>query len=258
LPISGTYTIYISPDANSSGTVSLQVLTYANASASVNGAAVSATIPTTTPGQIIAATFSGTAGQSIYINGTGGNFGTTLTLYDPTGDQIATGNTFALDSGSTTTWISPTNLSTTGTYTLYITPDPDATGNVTFQIISSYINASTGVNGIPTVLNIPSSTPGKIMAIMFSSNAGSSVSMLGITGFVGGTLAMYDPDGIQVATGIAIPYFTCSDDGLPGTCPQILIAPVTIPLTGTYTLYIVPGATQNGTADIQVLSYGAV
>jgi hypothetical protein len=94
-----------------------------------------------------------------------------------------------------------------GTYTLYITPDAGATGTVSLQVLGSNITTSTVVNGLPTELTIPSSAPGKRMAITLSTSAGTAVSLLGITGAVGGDLALYDPDGVLVATGTAIPLY---------------------------------------------------
>ena len=256
LPYTGTYTIEISPDANATGSVSLQVLTTATASATVGGAAVSATIPAASPGERLAVTFAGTVGQTVYVNGTAGGYNATITVLDPHGMQVASGQHLSYLSGTAEQWIAPVNLPYTGTYTIEINPDANATGSVSLQVIGSFVTASAGVNGLPAALDIPSSTPGKIMAITFSGTAGSAISVLGITGPVGGSLAMYDPDGAQTATGTAIPDYPCPGDEVPGTCPQVLIAPVTIPLTGTYTIYFTPAASDVGPVTVSVTSVG--
>jgi nitrous oxide reductase accessory protein NosL len=252
LSATGTYTLYVTPAAGGTGTVSLQVLTDATMTATIDGAAVSSTITSALPGRRIAATFSGTAGQRVYVNGSSGTFNSSVTLVDPKGVQIASGSSLSTDLGLRASWISPTNLSATGTYTLYFTPSAGATGTITFQVIGSFVTASTGVNGLPTSVTIPSSTPGKIMAITFSGSAGSAVSMLGITGAIGGTLAVYDPDGLKIASGIAVPLYPCPDEEPPGTCPQVLVAPVTLPITGTYTVYFTPAAVNTGSVSVWV------
>ena len=238
LSTTGTYTLSLVPDAGATGPVKVQVLGSAIAlTPTVDGAAVSGTIPAATPGKRITATFSATAGQAIYINGSTTGFTPWMKLYDPAGVQIASGNGVTSFPGTPQTWIRPTNAPTTGTYTLVINPDATATGDFSLQVFGSYVTGSATVNGAPTALLVPPSAPGKIMAITFSGTAGSVVGMEGITGTVGGVLAMDDPDGAQIASGVAIPLNQCPEDEAPGTCPQVLIVPVTLPLTGTYTVY---------------------
>jgi subtilisin family serine protease len=238
LGTTGTYTLSLVPDAGATGPVKVQVLGSAIAlTPTVDGAAVSGTIPAATPGKRITATFSATAGQAIYINGSTTGFTPWMKLYDPAGVQIASGNGVTSFPGTPQTWIRPTNAPTTGTYTLVINPDATATGDFSLQVFGSYVTGGATVNGAPTALLVPPSAPGKIMAITFSGTAGSVVGMEGITGTVGGVLAMDDPDGAQIASGVAIPLNQCPEDEAPGTCPQVLIVPVTLPLTGTYTVY---------------------
>ncbi len=243
LPTTGTYTLILTPDADGTGTISFNVMADAvDVTATADGPSVSATIPSTTPGRLVQATFSGTAGQAVYVNGVNSDFGVMTQLLDPTGQQIATGVGGSIPAITASTWLTPVTLPSTGTYTLVITPDAGSSGTISFQILGSYVAGSTSVNGVPVDLTIPSSAPGKIMKLTFSATAGTSLSVVGITFDIGGDLTLLDPDGVRIATGVALPLIPCPGDADPGTCPQVLIAPVTGQVTGQYTLIFTPYA----------------
>ncbi|BAJ33254.1 MULTISPECIES: hypothetical protein [Kitasatospora] len=242
----GTYTLVVTPDAGAVGDLRFQVLDELTATATIDGAPLSLTVPADQAGRRIAVTFDGTAGDSLYVNGSTAGFGARVELYDRQGQRIATGTADAIALGLPTRWLTPTNLNATGRYTLLITPSADAVGPVGIQLYGSTINAGLGVDGLPIQLDIPVTTPGKAMRLGFTATAGSAVSLLGITGATGGTLTLYDPHGVRTAVGVAVPYNACPEDEAPGTCPQVLIAPTLLPVSGDYQIEFSPFAYSAG------------
>ncbi|OLE28124.1 MAG: hypothetical protein AUG49_03365, partial [Catenulispora sp. 13_1_20CM_3_70_7] len=231
LPRTGTYSIHIVPAAGATGSVSVQVLTFATATATVNGPVVSSTVTSALPGRRVAATFAGTAGQTISVNGTGIASASTITLYDPKGTQIASASSFASDAGAVKQWIRATNLSATGTYSLYITPTPGATGTFSLQVLGDTALSAT-VNGPAVSSTITSALPGRRVVATFAGTAGQTVLVNGTSGAFNSSLSLYDPKGAQIGSGNSYG----SDSG----AVKSWITPVNLSATGTYTLYFTP------------------
>jgi YD repeat-containing protein len=133
LATTGTYTVWVQHINTNVGSETLQLYNVpadVTTSASIGGAAVP--ISTTVPGQNAYVTFSGTSGHSVTVNLTNGTYasgGCNISLKDPSGAPVW-GNVCY---GATNT-IGPTTLGSTGTYTLFIDPQRDATGGVTVQL----------------------------------------------------------------------------------------------------------------------------
>jgi large repetitive protein len=134
LPSSGTYTIYIDPQSNATGSLTLTLYDVpSDVSGPIvpGGAAVSST--TTVAGQNARYTFSGTAGQrvSLAISGVSltpsGSF-EIVSLLSPSGGTLG-GSGIVTSTG----WIDATSLPISGTYTVLVDPVGAATGisNVT-------------------------------------------------------------------------------------------------------------------------------
>ena len=124
----GTYTLYLVPQSGS-GTFHIQALSnYVTGSMTVDGAALTLTIPSTASGQRVAVSFTATAGQAVYFNLTHGAntqsaFGATPSLTGPNG-PIPLPITGAALYGSTNLE-PPIGLTRTGTYTLYLNTPAD-------------------------------------------------------------------------------------------------------------------------------------
>jgi len=131
LPLTGTYTIILTPVDPSTGsiTVTLYNVTNVTGTITIGGPAVNVTLGT--PGQIADLTFSGTAAQKIKVTGTSDTVCATVSILNPKGAAVVSevecpaGN---FNFGHT--------LLTTGTYTLSIVPSGASTGSMTVQITS--------------------------------------------------------------------------------------------------------------------------
>lgn len=241
LPLTGTYTVYVDPDPGSSGSVSLQVMTPGTVTATVNAPAVTATIPAATPGQEIEATFTGTAGTSIYINGTN-DMDLTVVLDDPTGGEISQGDGFISASDTAATWVPPVSLPFSGTYTLWITPwSAGASGTVGFQVLAGIVSVTAIAGGPAVTATVSPVQPGTLIEATFAGVAGQTAYVNETTSDFDATFTLQDPTGTQIASGQA-----------QAAVPWTVIQPVNLAFTGTYTIWITPAAAATGTIGFQV------
>ena len=147
----------------------------------VDGAALTLTIPSTASGQRVAVSFTATAGQAVYFNLTHGAntqsaFGATPSLTGPNG-PIPLPITGAALYGSTNLE-PPIGLTRTGTYTLYLNTPADGYGALTLQAFSAYVTASLTAYGTPASVTIPSTASGQRVAVNFTAaNAEQAVSI---------------------------------------------------------------------------------
>lgn len=131
LPVTGTYTITIDPQAAATGSLTLTLYNLPadpSTTLTVNGG--SGTLTTTTPGQNASATFSGTSGQQVTVHVTGNTMSwVTVKLLKPDGSQL----TSAYNFGSSFN-LSTQTLPATGTYTITIDPDGTNVGSITLSV----------------------------------------------------------------------------------------------------------------------------
>jgi YD repeat-containing protein len=134
LPTAGTYTVRVAPGPYT-GTATLtlyQVPADASATITINGSPV--VISTSTPGQNLQLTFSGTSGQSISLtcgSVTYSNYNP-LVVYNPSTSYLTSG--YVYPTGNTI--FTGVTLSQTGTFTITVDPSGTDTGSVTFQLTS--------------------------------------------------------------------------------------------------------------------------
>ncbi len=218
LPVNGTYTLKVVPgDVSSAMSVSLWL------SRELTGTLISGAAPTTfstaRPGQNGRYTFSATAGQNLVLNSTNNTFSQpgVITVFNPDGSQLDV-TTF----GSA---IFSQNLSTTGTYTVFVDPDGATTGSVGLSLnLANDVTGSIVVDGAALPVTL---TPGQRGTYTFAGTAGQNLG-LGFTGWSGGglpTFSILNPDGSQLWS------------QWPGRGSYNL--PV-LPATGTYKFKVVP------------------
>ena len=132
LPTNGTYTVLINPDAATTGQATLSLYTVADVTGTITPGGPPVSVKTTTPGQNVRLTFTGTSGQVVAVQATKSTFdgcGTTIAILKPDDSSLGSagicGGTGLLDQQT---------LPANGAYTLLVNPDGATTGQVTVTI----------------------------------------------------------------------------------------------------------------------------
>jgi hypothetical protein len=194
----------------------------------VGGAAVPVTIGT--GGQNVALTFDGTAGQTVSAGITNSTLDTCVTMYlrDPSGSELE-----SLYTCDTTVGLDSIQLSSAGTYTIYI-DTAGATGSFDVQAYNiTPISGTISIDGPAVPLSI--TTPGQTYNLTFTGSAGQQIS-LAATDFpffdnCGANATLYDPSGNYVDATYLDQY-----DWPDGT-GNFWYGTDTLPSDGTYTLF---------------------
>ena len=230
LPTSGVYTIYINPQSNGTGSLTLTLYDVpqdvaGNLTPSQSGDVLSP--GTSTPGQNARLTFVGATGQrvSLKISGvtlsSGGTF-ETVSIVKPDGSTLA-GSGLVQSSG----WIDTQILPSAGTYTVLVDPDTATTSTSTIRVydVPPDISASIDPESADAV-GETTTVPGQDARLTFAGTAGQTVYIPrgGVT-ISGSQIRLLKPDGSQLA-GTAVL----------GAGESTLSA--TLPTTGTYTVRV--------------------
>ena len=230
LPETGTYSILIDPDGASTGSVTLTLSEELTGGIAIGGASVTVTVGRV--GQRARLNFAASEMQRI-------NLGVNSTTLSPLSDlAIERERSNLLASLSLTT---DTNLHLllweAGTYEVLIDPDSTSTGSVTLTL-SEEINAGVTING-PSV-NISIARVGQRARITFDGTAGQQATVQ----IAGNTMGMVNvqllkPDGLHLTAANS----SAGSFNLPTQ---------TLPLTGTYTIFVDPPATNTGSMNLSV------
>jgi YD repeat-containing protein len=246
LPITGTYSIAIDPNAAATGSATLTLYTVpadVTGTIAIGGAHVVVTI--STPGENARLTFNGTAGQIVELDWWG-----TLVfpLYSHARITKPDGSVLQDDYGlsySDDVYLLPV----TGTYTIEIDPEGASTGSSTFALyeIPQPIIGSIEADGQPITVTIP--TGGQIAKLTFNGTEGQRVS-LKIDNIKFGPYYAYvelrGPDGSY--PGYTYVYPEESNDNELSDYFN-LIDTITLPATGTYSITIYPDYDDTGSMD---------
>ena len=232
----GTYTIVFYPGSQ---TGSLTFTLYdvpPDPSATIVPGGAPVTLTTTTPGQDMRLTFSGTAGRRISLKTSGASWPgsneccLTLKILNPDGSTLVDSYTYP------NRFVDVVTLPQTGTYT--ITQDLGSqTGSLTFTLYDVPPEASSAITPGGAPVTLTTTTPGQNMKLTFSGSAGQRISLLtsGASGFsfeCCSTLKILNPDGSTLVDSY--------------NYPNRFIDVQTLPKKGTYTITYDPLGTQIG------------
>jgi RHS repeat-associated protein len=243
LPVSGTYTIVVDPNAAGVGTTTLTIWDVppdATDSVTPTAAGVSRTLTTTVPTQNAKLTFEGTAGRRILVhvdNSTYPTWNGSIDLRRPDGGSL---NANSLKSGS---FLDTVTLPSTGAYTVDVNPFHTNTGSVTLSIYDVPPDTTASVTPSPAGTQvIVDTSPGQSGAVTFSGATGQRISYnITAKSYAAATFVnVRKPDG-SVLVGQSVssaPYFQDS---------------FTLPSTGTYTISVDPSA--NGGGELAMTVY---
>ena len=243
LPVSGTYTLLVDPANAVTGSITAAITSVpADATAALSLLGLPTSVSITAPGQNAVLSFDATAGQRVFLQFTGGTFGSTgngrVYLRRPDGTTLAS-NT----SCGTSCVIDTTAMPVTGTYTILLDPLNAAIGTLTAAGYTVTDTATSTTIGAPPV-TLPLGTPGQNGTVTFSGVAGQRVVLQtsSVTfGASSAALSLKKPDG----TNLIVPTYI-------STAGQLFTA-VDLPTTGTYTILVDPQGAATGAVNLQVI-----
>ncbi len=243
----GPYVIDVDPMNSSAGSTTF---TLYNVDADITGSIATdgtAVTPTTTLGQNAKYTFSGTAGNRVFVkissvSMTGGSPNwTTVAIKKPDGTNLI--STTVTTSGQ----IDTTTLPVTGTYTVLGDPLNTSAGSMTLQLYNVPADVTGTITPGGSAVSVTTTTPGQNASYTFSGTANQRVSLnvssVSFTGNSWVTIYIKKPDGSSLtlttvdASGGFLDTKTCPVNGT----YTVLVDPVNAN-TGslTLTLYDVP------------------
>jgi hypothetical protein len=237
LPVSGTYTVLLTPPAGTSGTTTLTAYDVpADLSQSIPSDGSATTVSTGTPGQNAVLSFSGTAGQRVYLKASSVSYSpyVTINLRSPSGATVASAVSASIDTQT---------LASSGTYTILIDPAKEATGNITLRLYTVPADSVTPISVIPTTgtpTDFSLAIPGSAARFTFSGAVGQKVSIKTIASTIAfGDFKLLKPDGTQQAS----TWFGSGDRTMD---TQTLFS------AGTYTVLLDPNSDYTGSGRIAV------
>ena len=236
LPVTGTYSIIVQPASGATGT--LQVWLSRDAAGTLaSGTPFSLTLAR--PGQNARLAFAGTAGALIALQVRGvatspAGQGILMIVSNPDGSSL----TYTHLSGAGQTVV-PSPLPVTGTYTVFLEPEPAAKGAATASM-EVLIDPGQSLSVDGATLNAAIGVAGGSARFTFAGTAGQNlglgVSSLALTPKVDATVYVYRPDAVQL-TAYTCAAFAAGCNGNLGNLPS----------TGTYGIVVRPAAGATGT-----------
>ena len=240
--LDGEYTVRVHPVGKGAGTVPITI-TDPNPPADTGATITPDGTPTvtslTTAGATAAYTFQGTAGGRVSMRITADTISsTTVQILRPDGKNLA-----SLANVTTAgAYVNAKPLPLTGTYTLVIDPNGNATGSLTAQVwnLPPDVTGTLVVNDPGQVISLAS--PGQNASLTFAGTAGTAVTLrLTADSIPGAAFTILKPDSSVLAGPKSF--------GLAGGK-----LPVTLPVNGTYTVVIDPATYHAGALTVQLTS----
>jgi Bacterial pre-peptidase C-terminal domain len=194
----------------------------------------SATVSAAGASEIGLLIFDVTAGQRVSLSLSGGTFSFCYLVYlfAPDGTQLAEDTCPAA-----TDFVDSVTAPYTGTYTVGLNFLSNSSGSVSVTPNNASDVTSAITIGGSTVTST-TTVPGQNIALTFSGTAGNAISLLetGSTFSSGANLTVFAPNGTPVSTTATI-----SSSGNP-----LFVGPLTLPVSGTYKIYIDPPSSTTG------------
>jgi hypothetical protein len=233
LPVSGTYTVFISPYYAATASMNVSLSEDAGGALTVDGASITSSLSMV--GQTWRYTFSGTAGQNLGLGFSGlsltpsSSSVTWMYVYRPDGATVTWADCYtSLGGGGCDAEL--TNLPTTGTYSVVVTPPATTTS------ASATMTASTEATGTLTIdgaaMNVNLSRAGQDGRYTFSGTSGQNL-RLAASGL------STSPSGQSVYFKVLKPDGT-NFSAITSAGPTMSLDIATLPTTGTYQVVIDP------------------
>ncbi|WP_241021941.1 IPT/TIG domain-containing protein [Burkholderia sp. Ac-20353] len=237
LPATGTYTIKLDPDNTATGSATFTLYNVPpDPTATITAGGPAVTLTTTTPGQDLIPTFSGTAGQRVTVtiseNASLSSTCGTITIINPDGSSLTSSRMCS------TYYSDALTLPSTGTYTIKLDPDSTVTGSATFTLANVPPDPTGTISPGGSAVTLTNTTPGQDLSLTFSGTAAQRVSLTisenASLSSTCGTVTIVNPNGTSLTSS--------------RMCSTYYSDALTLPATGTYTIKLDPDNTATGSA----------
>lgn len=252
LPLSGLYTIVVTPYSSAAATFNLTLTTDAASSLTANGTAQ--TFTTSSVGQNARYTFNATMGQSASLVWSGSSFPygsgigyNNLKVFNPDGSLLSSASVGDTTSSYGSGAIQLANLPASGLYTVYFDPVGPNTGTIGLQLLADDAH-SLAVDGSALQVTLGAGQRGDYT---FTGSKGQTLG-LGF-GPVSWSASGTPTVSLSVPYNTTVQTLTCSWDARGGSCNL----PV-LPADGNYTLHVVPPGAASATLTMTLSSDGPV
>ncbi len=239
LPVTGTYTLVVDPEAIATGSLTFTLYSFADISGTVT-AGTPITISTTIPGQNARLGYNGSAGQriSLHLDKTTIASGS-LSIIQPGGNVLA-----SADLAMPGAFVDAIVLPVSGAYTILWNPNDQVIGSSTFTLYS--LTDLTGALTSGSARTVTLTTPGQNARLTFSGTAGGWVSLyVSSATLANAYLTILLPNG-DVLTSVWISGLVAS------------MGRVALPVSGTYTLLLDPADAGTGSVSFTLYSFADV
>jgi len=252
LPTSGTYTLLIDPLGGTSGNVTFSLYEATPSVATIAADGLPHTIANLTAGQNAIRSFTGTAGQRVFVKAETQMSALTVRLRDANGIELAA-TSLGTGVGATVAYIDATTLAAAGTYTLEADPGGAATGDATLTLYDVPADTTGTITPGGAAVTVTNSTPGQNGTRTFTGSLDQRISLkvssvtIGSSGTCRVRVTIRKPDGSTLVANTCVPssgaFFDTETLPVGGTY-SILVDPIDDKAgSATLTLYDVPADT---------------
>jgi pimeloyl-ACP methyl ester carboxylesterase len=234
LAVRGTYTILIDPFGPATGSATVTLGNPADVTGTITAGGAAVTKSTTSPGQNVRLTFTGSVNQRVSVKDTtaSGITSGTVSLLKPDGSTLA-----STPIASPAAYLVDVTLPVAGTYTILVDPDGSQTGSTTvtlYNVTDVTGTITPGGAAVPVSITIP----GQNAKLTFSGGPGQRVSVtLTSSTLAQATVKLVNPDATTLAS------TTIGTSG--GSIPiQELVQ------SGTYSVVVDPSGANTGNVTV--------
>jgi YD repeat-containing protein len=254
----GTYQLLLQPSGTTGGSQTLQIV---SAPTDFTGTLTIPSPGTTGPatqvptagnlgiGQNASLTFAGTAGQKLSFNVSNSTIGTALTsclvtIYDPTGAAISTGNCGL----GTSTYIDTITLTSTGTYIFFISPLGPPAGSVAISVNNDQDVTTPAISIGGSAVTATTTVAGQDVRLSFTATASQHIGVYATNVLnTSATMSLVSPTGAIMSS---IPIRSSPSGSTFFTDAQLTAA-------GTYQVWIQHNSTYIGSETLQITTVPA-
>jgi len=249
LPMSGTYTVWVQNEGTDIGSETLALIAMPSSSGTISVGGSPVTLTTTTAGEDELITFSGTAAHRLFLTITSISTQDAFVYMIHQSDTDPTVNNVEgwteINPTGPGYYISPAPLAESGTYAILIQHVSTYTGSQTFQLydVTTDVTGTITAGGSPVTAT--TSLPGQDARITFSGTAGENIFVTATdSGLEDAYLNLLAPDGTNLG-------WVWTDSAI---TPYYLLGTgyITLPQTGTYTLWVSNFSLTTGSETLQL------